>query len=106
MFHSEKYGFFYEIMGLLDVFDVNKHRYLFKVFDNEDRQVDTFQTNIPHNILSLIYTDIQNSPENWKFFSKVELKQMAKHVSIPSVDQPVTIPLNIQFEEPGSTPLF
>lgn len=103
---NEKYGFFYEIMGLLDVFDVNKHRYLFKVFDNEDRQVDTFQTNIPHNILSLIYTDIQNSPENWKFFSKVELKQMAKHVSIPSVDQPVTIPLNIQFEEPGSTPLF
>lgn len=100
---NEKYGFFYEIMGPLDVFEVNKHRYLFKVFDKEDKQVDTFQTNIPHNILSLIYADIQNSPSNWKLFSKIELKQMVKHVTIPRVEP---IAINIELPESESPSFF
>lgn len=98
---NEKYGFFYEILGHMDLFDVNKHRYHFKVFDKEDKLVDTLQTNIPHNILSLIYSEIQNSPANWKLFSKDELIQMAKHVSMPRLEPiPIdnreeSLPLNL-----------
>lgn len=93
---NEKYGFFYEVLEPYDLFEINKHRYLFKVFDKEDKQVDTFQTNIPHNILSLIYTDIQNSPANYNFFSKDEKNKMVKHI-IPSNLEPIPLTNQIPY---------
>lgn len=55
---------------------------MIKTYDESDKQIDTFQTGLPYNIIKIVSDNISDEG-NYKLFSEDELTEMRKHTQIP-----------------------
>jgi hypothetical protein len=64
--------------------DYDHENYVFKTFNQEDKQIDTIQTGLPMNILQIIMmecdTNLPTTIANYKLFSEDEKNIMRQHI--------------------------
>ena len=55
---------------------------MIKTYNESDKQIDTFQTGLPYDIIKIVSDNISDEG-NYKLFSEDELTEMRKHTQIP-----------------------
>jgi hypothetical protein len=81
---NRKFAFYKKIPHLNEIDDYDHENYVFKTFNQEDKQIDTIQTGLPMNILQIIMmecdTKLPTTIPNYKLFSEDEKNIMRQHV--------------------------
>jgi hypothetical protein len=81
---NKKFAFYKKILHPYEMEDYDHENYVFKTFNQEDKQIDTIQTGLPMNILQIIMMECDTkSPTtipNYKLFSEDEKNIMRQHI--------------------------
>ena len=81
---NKKFAFYKNIPQPYEMCDYNHEDYVFKTFNQEDKQIDTIQTGLPMNILQIIMmecdTKLPTTIPNYQLFSEDEKNIMRKHI--------------------------
>lgn len=82
---NKRFGFH---KRMLEFYELGGHEFLvFATWDEQGRQIDTFQTELPHEILKIVADEFDlSNPKNipnYKHFSENELKIMTSYVEFP-----------------------
>jgi hypothetical protein len=98
---NKKFAFYKSVPEPYDMDEFNHENYVFKTYNQEDKQIDTIQTGLPMSILQIIMMECDTkSPTtvpNYKLFSDDEKNIMREHVGkLP--DEYDVLPLNIKSE--------
>jgi hypothetical protein len=79
---NKKFAFYKHFPRSYEISD-DHEQYVFKTYNQEDKQIDTIQTGLPMNILQIILMECDlKSPTtipNYKLFSEDEKNEMRKH---------------------------
>jgi hypothetical protein len=59
---------------------------MFRTYNEVDKQIDTFQSGLPYNIIKIVSDNISNEG-NYKLFCEDELIEMRKYTRIPEEEQ-------------------
>jgi len=81
---NKKFAFYKKILHPHEMDDYEHENYVFKTFNQEDRQIDTIQTGLPMNILQIIMmecdSNLPTTIPNYKLFSEDEKNIMRQHI--------------------------
>jgi hypothetical protein len=81
---NKKFAFYKKILHPYEMEDYDHENYVFKTFNQEDKQIDTIQTGLPMNILQIIMmecdTKLPTTIANYKLFSEDEKNIMRQHI--------------------------
>jgi hypothetical protein len=81
---NKKFAFYKKILQPYEMDDYNHEDYVFKTFNQEDKQIDTIQTGLPMNILQIVMmecdTKLPTTIANYKLFSEDEKNIMRQHI--------------------------
>jgi hypothetical protein len=102
---NKKFAFYKSVPQPYEMDEYNHENYVFKTYNQEDKQIDTIQTGLPMNILQIIMMECDTkSPTivpNYKLFSDDEKNIMREHVGkLPEEYEEVKIRFNSD-ELPG-----
>lgn len=80
---NKRFAFYKHLPDLLDSYNEHEN-YIFKTFNQEDKQIDTIQTGLPQNILEIIVREMDlevvTTTPNYKLFSEKEKQNMRDHI--------------------------
>jgi hypothetical protein len=68
------------------IFNDSPDSEMFKTYNEVDKQIDTFQSGLPYNIIKIVSDNISNEG-NYKLFCEDELSEMRKYTRIPEEEQ-------------------
>jgi hypothetical protein len=81
---NKKFAFYKKILHPYEMEDYDHENYVFKTYNQEDKQIDTIQTGLPMNILQIIMmecdTKLPTTIANYKLFSEDEKNIMRQHI--------------------------
>jgi hypothetical protein len=81
---NKKFAFYKKIPQPYEMEDYDHENYVFKTYNQEDKQIDTIQTGLPMNILQIIMmecdTNLPTTIANYKLFSEDEKNIMRQHI--------------------------
>jgi hypothetical protein len=81
---NKKFAFYKNIPQPYEMDEYNHEDYVFKTFNQEDKQIDTIQTGLPMNILQIVMmecdTKLPTTIANYKLFSEDEKNIMRQHI--------------------------
>lgn len=77
-----KFAFYKYIPDIFGQESDRHENYVFKTFNQEDKQIDTIQTGLPQNILEIILkeTNDESLTPNYKLFSQQEKEKMRSYI--------------------------
>lgn len=81
---NKKFAFYKKILHPYEMEDYDHENYVFKTYNQEDKQIDTIQTGLPMNILQIVMmecdTKLPTTIANYKLFSEDEKNIMRQHI--------------------------
>jgi hypothetical protein len=114
---NKKFAFYKKILHPYEMEDYDHENYVFKTYNQEDKQIDTIQTGLPMKILQIIMMECDTkSPTtipNYKLFSEDEKNIMRQHIgdlpgeySLKDCVSEEKVPIELhQVEIPMATPI-
>jgi hypothetical protein len=96
-----KFAFYKNIPDYFELEHSEHENYIFKTFNQEDKQIDTIQTGLPQSILEIILREtnlnLPTTTPNYKLFSNTEKETMRLYVGrLPDETQPPNIEMTDQ----------
>jgi len=107
---NKKFAFYKHFLQPYELLDSHEE-YIFKTFNQEDKQIDTLQTGLPMNILQIILMEcdskLPTTIPNYRLFSEDEKNEMRKYNgSLPEDSQPVEEEMKVREELPRLEPII
>jgi hypothetical protein len=102
---NKKFAFYKNFLQPYEIMD-DHEQYVFKTYNQEDKQIDTIQTGLPMNILQIVLMECDlKSPTtipNYRLFSEDEKNEMRKYNGpLPEDENLYEKEMNVSDELPG-----